>query len=204
MLRDRLVCGINDQRIQRRLLAEQDLSFAKALEISQAMEAADRNARELGKVSANGLVQAVSNGRSQRGGGAPHTLTCYRCGGKHPSDKCCFKDSECHHCGKKGHIAKVCRSKKRENAKHPCSHSTQEKARTHHVAGEESEDMTESILTVPGQRADPITVTVQVNHANLEMEVDTGASVSLISEATYEQLWPASHRPKMEVSSRKL
>ena len=47
-------------------------------------------------------------------------------------------------------------------------------------------------------------MTVQVNHANLEMEVDTGASVSLISEATYEQLWPASHRPKMEVSSCKL
>ena len=144
-------------------------------------------------MSANGLVQAISNGRSQRGGGAPHTPTCYCCGGKHPSDKCRFKDSECHHCGKKGHIAKVCRSKKKENAKHPRSRSTQEKARTHHVAGEESEDMTESILTVPGQRADPITVTVQVNHANLEMEVDTGASVSLISEATYERLWPTSH-----------
>ena len=76
MLRDRLMYGINDQRM------EQDLPFAKALEISQAMEAADRNAQELGKVSANRLVQAISNGRSQRGGGAPHTPTCYRCGGK--------------------------------------------------------------------------------------------------------------------------
>ena len=33
MLRDRLVCGINDQRIQRRLLVESDLTLAKAMEL---------------------------------------------------------------------------------------------------------------------------------------------------------------------------
>ena len=43
MLRDRLVCGIADQRIQRRLLAEPDLTFAKALELAHA----DRNTRAL-------------------------------------------------------------------------------------------------------------------------------------------------------------
>ena len=47
MLRDRLVCGIADQRIQRRLLTEPDLTFAKALELAQAAEAADRNTRAL-------------------------------------------------------------------------------------------------------------------------------------------------------------
>ena len=38
MLRDRIVCGIND--IQRRLLAEANLSFAKAIELAQGMETA--------------------------------------------------------------------------------------------------------------------------------------------------------------------
>ena len=33
MLRDRLVCGINDKKIQRRVLAEQDLTLKKAEEI---------------------------------------------------------------------------------------------------------------------------------------------------------------------------
>ena len=32
MLRDRLVCGINNKRIQRRLLAKRELSFGKAVE----------------------------------------------------------------------------------------------------------------------------------------------------------------------------
>ena len=32
MLRDRLVCGLNEERIQRRLLAESQLEFKKAME----------------------------------------------------------------------------------------------------------------------------------------------------------------------------
>ena len=44
MLRDRLVCGINDPRMQRRLLSESDLDFDKALKTALAMEMADRDA----------------------------------------------------------------------------------------------------------------------------------------------------------------
>ena len=47
MLRDRLVCGINDDRIQRRLLAEPTLDFAKALQISLAMESAAKDSKHL-------------------------------------------------------------------------------------------------------------------------------------------------------------
>ena len=41
------MCGVNDQRVQWRLLAEADLMFQKAYDIVIATEAADRNAREL-------------------------------------------------------------------------------------------------------------------------------------------------------------
>ena len=47
MLKDRLVCGIWDRRLQQRLLAETDLTFQRALDISQAIKAAERNARDL-------------------------------------------------------------------------------------------------------------------------------------------------------------
>ena len=40
MLRDRLVCGINNEKIQRQLLAEPDLTLKKAEEIALAMELA--------------------------------------------------------------------------------------------------------------------------------------------------------------------
>ena len=51
MLGDRLVVGINDEHIQRRLLAEGNLSFEKALEIALGIEAAVENARTIQSAS---------------------------------------------------------------------------------------------------------------------------------------------------------
>ena len=47
MLRDRLVCGIHDQGIQRRLLQQTDLTFDKALEVALASEAAEKDSKRL-------------------------------------------------------------------------------------------------------------------------------------------------------------
>ena len=46
-LRDKFVCGLRSENIQKRLLSEQNLSFERAVEISQAMETASRDASEL-------------------------------------------------------------------------------------------------------------------------------------------------------------
>ena len=59
MLRDRLVCGINDHSIQKRLPGESDLDFDKALGIATSMEAAAANARDLSKAT-----QQTDNSRS--------------------------------------------------------------------------------------------------------------------------------------------
>ena len=47
MLQDRLICGIEDPKIQQRLLAEPDLSFDKAFELSLTSESADQNVKDL-------------------------------------------------------------------------------------------------------------------------------------------------------------
>lgn len=47
MLRDRLVCGINDEHTQKKLLAETALTYEKALTIAQGSETATRNPREM-------------------------------------------------------------------------------------------------------------------------------------------------------------
>ena len=44
---DRLVCWLKDEAMQRRLLGEADFPLKKAFEITQAMEAAAKNAREI-------------------------------------------------------------------------------------------------------------------------------------------------------------
>ena len=55
--RDRLVCGMLSVPIQKRLLAEKELTLQKAMEIAQTMEAATKQSSELhtpsGPVSAS-------------------------------------------------------------------------------------------------------------------------------------------------------
>ena len=47
MLHDRLVCGVDDVQIQKQLLAEDKLTFKKALDISLALEAATKDTKQL-------------------------------------------------------------------------------------------------------------------------------------------------------------
>ena len=78
MLRDRLVWGIDDSKIQHRLLAKGSLTFVKALEIAQASELVTRDLEDLQAIGGGPTVNRVQ-GRStgstrpaQRG-----TVTCY-------------------------------------------------------------------------------------------------------------------------------
>lgn len=57
------------------------------------------------------------------------------------------------------------------------------------------------MFKVLDSRAQPLAVAVMVNHSELEMEIDTGASVSVISEATYRRLWDANHAPPIRNST---
>ncbi len=115
ILRDCIVCGIGDARIQRCLLSDPELTFERALTLAQAMELADRDTNNLQLPSTKSPAQ-VHNLEQKKSLTQWQTKSdlapCYRCGGKHLSSHCRFRDAECHACGKTGHIAKVCRSKK--------------------------------------------------------------------------------------------
>ena len=116
MLRDRLVCGINDSRIQRRLLSEPELTPKKGFELAQALETVDKDAREV-MTSAHIDVQPSHVNVLQKKPNSPATPpsngpVCYRCGDSHLATNCRFTEAICHFCKKRGHIAKVCRTKR--------------------------------------------------------------------------------------------
>uniref|UniRef100_A0A3P9GYV5 CCHC-type domain-containing protein n=1 Tax=Oryzias latipes TaxID=8090 RepID=A0A3P9GYV5_ORYLA len=111
---DRLVCGINDDRIQRELLAEEGLTFDRAFKMAVAMEAASRDVEDLrssgdhrrGSLTA-APVLAVSGSQQ---GPPGDSKKCFRCGGtNHLANDCRFASEKCHNCGKMGHIRRVCR-----------------------------------------------------------------------------------------------
>ena len=97
-LRDRLVCGLCSESIQKKLLSEADLTLQRALEIAQGMESAERNTKALKQENWEVPVNNV-------------VLKCHRCGkSNHKPSDCRFLQATCHSCGKKGHISPVCPS----------------------------------------------------------------------------------------------
>ena len=126
--------------------------------------------------------------------GQPHKSEklCYRCGGKHKATACPFKKEECHACRKKGHIAKVCRTELKKHSVLPKSEQT------HRVDTQESEPVEYTIFKVSSHTSKPVMVEVTINEQPLQMELDTSASISLISEHQYKQLHET---PSLEKSS---
>eukprot|EP00731_Ephydatia_muelleri_P001907 Em0001g1907a len=136
ILRDRIVCGINDAQTQRRLLGEAGLTLKGAFEIALAMESATKSCAELQSTSTQFLdteTQSISQ---------PVPQPVHRLQGKPGTDK----TGECFRCGG-NHMATTCW------------------ART---------------------------------------ELDTGASMTLISKKTLDKLWPRETRPKLRSTSTRL
>ncbi len=90
MLRDRLVCGVNDPSMQRHLLSEMKLDFKRALELAQAMESADKNAHDLQTMFP--VAAATLHQLDKRAASCPQPSSgsYYRCGGEHrvPLQRC--------------------------------------------------------------------------------------------------------------------
>ena len=227
MLRDRLVCGTNDERLQRILLSEPTLTFKKAYEKAQAFETASQNAMDLKRAqpSSSGfsprfnppglhqLPQAQSQGHP----------ACFRCGrtGHNPRD-CRFKDAVCRYCDKKGHIEAACRKKARsrrdgdhQTPKHKVSSTRGKQARP--SKSRTNVLKTEPELVASTYQADyamfhihdsdtkfintmkPMIITMNVDNHDIDMEIDTGAALSVISKSEYENC-PKQNRPKLEPS----
>ena len=125
---------------------------------------------------------------------------CYRCGGRHQSKYCSFKDAIRFNGRKRGHIAKVCRSRPKSDWR--ITPNAQEDI---HFA-EEIEDGTNpeySMFTIRNLGVTPLNILVSIEGKVLGMEIDTGATKSIISKETFDQLW-VSDAPAIQYTNTKL
>ena len=115
-VRDRLVCGIGNERILQKLLSIRDLTLKTATDNAIAIEAACRDTREIQGTRVSGEQNLQHDIGIHRVGES--RKECYRCGGnKHLADTCKFKDKECFGCKKIGHTKKMCKSQHKNESK---------------------------------------------------------------------------------------
>ena len=212
MLRDRLVCGINNPRIQKLLLTESSdkLTFKRAQELAESAEAAEKSIHDVTSTTGNPHINVLS----QRLRKAPHNPkpqdqplptvrnSCYRCGGKHHHTRCQFKDATCHYCHNKGHLIRVCR-KRQNKEKKSFFQQTNVIENCHSNLGRSVAQQEQSVSSVliPDSYPDTLYTVTSKNHIGplhvqltvdgkpISMQVDTGAAASLISQVTYSSLW---------------
>ncbi|XP_070394089.1 uncharacterized protein [Dermacentor albipictus] len=117
MLRDRIVCGIREDDARRCLLTRKKLTFEEAEEFAVASEKAlgdVRDMREADPVTTGTSINVVQSQRGRRPWAKWNTAkndhSRERCGGPHATHMRRHRNTKCHHCGRKGHLAKVCSS----------------------------------------------------------------------------------------------
>ena len=182
-LRDKLVCGMYSENIVKVLLTKATLTLEKAMEISQAMEAAAAQSKELtGTRGSQKTTPPVMNISSPKDPAAKPP--CGRCGrGNHDKNDCKFKSATCHKCGKVGHIAPVCRTKgSGRRFKRPAKNTKWVTATPDADAPEEH------LYVINSKSSPPYRVELQVNNHPIAMEVDTGAAVTLVPESAVASL----------------
>ena len=184
MLRDRLVCGITNSAVQKRLLAEKELTLERAVSLAQAVEIAEKGSKDLHAPPTGKTTTTPDADLFKVNPGVPKKAEdktfdalkkCYRCGGKHLASQCRFKSEQCHICHKRGHIARVCQSKRAQTARN---------SQPVHNITDTSLDGEYQLFVVHTHSNKPLKTTLLVEGQELTMEIDTGAGVSLVSEET--------------------
>ncbi len=201
MLRDRLVCGCQDKRLQYKLLADPELTYEKAMTAAKASETADHGAKGL----TGGTVHHVSSRRHRpqppksfihpQHQHPPTTQPCSRCGAPHSPSVCKFKTATCHYCKKQGHLASVCRKKARDLKSNPQERGDSKNHQLEAVDPEEiDQEGTAYSLFYSTSLGDSEQFTYHLASRHL----------SIMSEKTYHMLWTTDARPSLLPSSARL
>jgi len=112
-LRDRLICGLRDKEMQKKVLAEKydkDLTLEKVLSICSAVEHSNKTGDLLGARAPE--INALKKSTYKKSKSQAQSSSCPNCGGSaHPKERCPARSKNCKFCEKLGHFQSVCRQR---------------------------------------------------------------------------------------------
>uniref|UniRef100_L7LUB5 Putative tick transposon n=1 Tax=Rhipicephalus pulchellus TaxID=72859 RepID=L7LUB5_RHIPC len=208
MLRDRLVCGIRDRAVQQRLLTEKNQKphFGQSRQDCKngrggrtPSKRAEQGPVGYARLSSSRLAnhlkfkkrheQATKGQKAQelnargktKAGHDDNSKPCVRCGSRdYKPPECKHINTRCYKCDKVGHLASCCLSSADKGRQQRGS-----QVNTVQSTDKPPEYYLHSLQTQSPLK--PITMTFIVNGVPLEMELDSGSPVFIISKDTYLQ-----------------
>lgn len=205
-LRDRIVAGLRCADTQRELFAADadTLTFGGACKIALNRELASNKSQQIkfdedsrrgnliteghqiNKISGQAPRHVASN---RRRGVRAEQFECFRCGNNHSERTSRYRRYKCHSCGKQGHLRTMCKQGAQPRDELNCVDDSAE---------ESLEEF--QICSVASNKA-AYYVTMEEEGHNVTMELDTGASVTVVPKAVYQQKW--AHLPLQAVAQPK-
>ncbi|XP_013404718.1 uncharacterized protein K02A2.6 [Lingula anatina] len=180
-LRDRFVCGLLHEGTQKKLLATKDLTLEMAFDVAMAMELAHCHSQQFRPpIAEPANVHKVTTSNSKESNRPAvrknkSVNKCWRCTGNHSPNDCRFKDEKCFVCSKVGHIAKVC----------------WERGKTVNEVIEDTLENHSDILHIYSLKNNSnrkgVFVPIAIDGQIIQMQIDTAAEVSVITEDTYKK-----------------
>ena len=193
LIRDRLVVGIRDLALSERLQLEPDLTLDKAKQLIRQREAVKLQQDFLQKslikeeTSLDAVRQPTPRRKlptippTQRPPNSP-PRNCRRCGrGAHSRHSCPAKDAMCFKCNRRGHYSSQCQSTTVAMISTEPGQVLTEDTHQHYTD-------TAYLNTVESTKEDIWEVKVTVDNTVIKFKVDTGAEVTVISEALWKTL----------------
>lgn len=224
LIRDRLVIGSNDQRVQERMLREaEDLTLEKALSICRAAEATKEQMKtlrsdehseatpidQIKKKTASAvdkLRRKTGNYNSDRNSTDNYRsdstmYNCRSCGQQHVPRRCPAYGKECYICKRTNHFAKCCRNKAKQQSAVTAVNSDESDG--------SSEFKLDAVLEISsnskakgGQTSEKAwRKTFYINGSRISCKLDSGAEANVMSRTVFESL---KYRPTLQVTRSKL
>ena len=194
LIRDRVVCGILSERVQQRLLREQDLTLDKAMSICQAEEESQKQMKLLGEEGPETGIHTVRrltpiksskeiSPERERYKQFEDKQWCDRCGLSHRRGQCPAYGKRCFQCGGMNHFSTLCRTRKV---------SAVTRGKSHAVGGVNKTDR---------ETNSDYLRNLCVNGSSVKFKVDTGSQANIIPWTIFKIL---QYTPKLKPTKSKL
>ena len=195
-LRDQFIAGLADPTTRQEILsqpADSIKSFEAVAKMAASRETALAAAAQLQQpAEVHGVSSERKSRQSAKRGSevtdSASTRKCYRCGkANHLANACRHRHTECNFCKKKGHLERVCLKKNKQGVHYTADEpsSSAATAAMNCIAATPLDPV--AVVGCVSSGCTPYVLSVDVNGTPVLFEIDTGSSVTLLTEDDFKK-----------------